>query len=304
MSFWTRLKDGLGKSAAKLSTGITDLFTKRKLDAAALEEFEELLITADLSPRLAAKLTEKLRKTRFDTEVSDEEIKQFLAGELTTLLTPVATPLRLEAGLQIVLVVGVNGNGKTTSIGKLAHYYAGQGRSVGIAAGDTFRAAAVEQLAVWATRAKARFYPGDGTKDAASVAFQSAESAARDGVDLLFIDTAGRLHNKEHLVAELAKIRRVLLKSIPEAAIQTVLVLDATTGLTALSQVEVFKDAAQLTGLIVTKLDGTAKGGMVAALADAYGLPVHAVGVGEGIEDLQPFVAKDFAERLCSIDAE
>lgn len=303
MSFWTRLKDGLGKSAAKLSTGITDLFTKRKLDSAALEEFEELLITADLSPRLAAKLTEKLRKTRFDTEVDDAEIKQFLAGELTALLTPVAMPLRLEAGLQIVLVVGVNGNGKTTSIGKLAYYYAGQGRRVGIAAGDTFRAAAVEQLAVWADRAKASFYPGDGTKDAASVAFQAAESAARDGVDLLFIDTAGRLHNKEHLVAELAKIRRVLLKSIPEAAIQTVLVLDATTGLTALSQVEVFKDAAQLTGLIVTKLDGTAKGGMVAALADTYGLPVHAVGVGEGIEDLQPFVAKDFAERLCSIEA-
>jgi fused signal recognition particle receptor len=301
--FWKRLKQGLSGSAVRLGGGVTALFTKRKLDTLTLEALEELLIGADLGPTLAMNLTEKLRKTRFDKEVSDTEIKEFLAAELTTLLIPVAKPFAFGTGLQVVLVVGVNGNGKTTSIGKLAHFYKAQGRTVAIAAADTFRAAAVEQLATWATRAGVPLYTGqDGTTDPAAVAFQAAQHAVREGIDLLFIDTAGRLHSQENLLAELTKIRRVLTKISPELPQHTVLVLDATTGLTALQQVAVFKKAAHLTGLFITKLDGTARGGVVCALTAAHGLPIHAVGVGEGIEDFQPFSAEAFSKGVVGLD--
>lgn len=301
--FWKRLKQGLSGSAARLGGGVTALFTKRKLDAVTLEALEELLLSADLGPALAMSLTEKLRKTRFDKEITDKEIKEFLAAELTALLAPVAVPFAFGAGLQVVLVVGVNGNGKTTSIGKLAHFYKAQGRTVAIAAADTFRAAAVEQLATWATRAGVPLYTGsEGTTDPAAVAFQAAQRAEREGIDLLFIDTAGRLHNKENLLAELTKIRRVLTKINQALPQHTVLVLDATTGLTALQQVAVFKEAAYLTGLLITKLDGTARGGVVCALTAAHGLPIHAVGVGEGLEDLQPFAADTFAKGLVGLE--
>lgn len=303
-SWFARLKDGLKRSSSKLTTGIADIFTKRRLDDDALEEFEDLLITSDLGVTTAAKLGAELSRTRFDKEVEPAEIQEFIASEVAKILEPVATPLVIDAGKKphVILVVGVNGSGKTTTIGKLAKTYRDQGLKVMMAAGDTFRAAAVEQLKVWGERTGCPVIARDTGADAAGLAFDAIDQAQREGYDLLLIDTAGRLQNKAHLMDELKKIVRVIQKRDQAAPHDTLLVLDATTGQNAHSQVEVFSEATSVTGLIVTKLDGTAKGGVVVALAEKFGKPVHAIGVGESAEDLRPFDAKSFARSLAGLE--
>jgi fused signal recognition particle receptor len=302
-SWFARLKDGLKRSSSKLTTGIADIFTKRRLDDEALEEFEDLLITSDLGVTTAAKLSAELAKTRFDKEVDPTEIQAFIAEEVARILEPVARPLVIDASRKphVVLVVGVNGSGKTTTIGKLAKSYKDQGLNVMMAAGDTFRAAAVEQLKVWGERTGCPVISRDTGADAAGLAFDAIEQAQRDGVDVLLIDTAGRLQNKAHLMDELKKIVRVIQKCDATAPHDTLLVLDATTGQNAHSQVELFSAATNVSGLIVTKLDGTAKGGVVVALAEKFGKPVHAIGVGESAEDLRPFEARNFARSLAGL---
>jgi fused signal recognition particle receptor len=298
--FFSRLKEGLSRSTQKLSSGITAVFTKRKLDDAALDELEELLIGADLGPAAAKRVIAAFRRTRFGDDVTDEEIKTALATEITTILDPVAKPLVIDRGHapHVVLVVGVNGTGKTTTIGKFAQFYREQGFRPMLVAGDTFRAAAVEQLQIWGERTGAPVVSGKPETDAAGLAFTALERAKREGIDLLLIDTAGRLHNKTALMDELAKIIRVIRKLDPTAPHSVLLVLDATTGQNALNQVEVFQDLVNVDGLIVTKLDGSARGGVVVALAEEFGLPVHAVGVGEQVGDLRPFIAAEFARGL------
>ena len=295
-----KLKRGLSKSSTKLSGGITGIFTKRKLDAASLEELEELLIAADLGPSVAAKLAEGLRRRRFDKEVAPEAVRAALAEDIAQILKPVAKGFAPDPANKphVVLVVGVNGSGKTTTIGKLAQYWKGQGKKVWLAAGDTFRAAAIEQLQIWGQRAGVPVVAKESGADSAGLAFEALEQAKAANADLLLIDTAGRLHNKAHLMAELAKIARVLKKLDPAAPQDCLLVLDATTGQNALAQVDTFGQIVPLTGLVVTKLDGTARGGVVVALAEKFGLPVVAVGVGEGAEDLRPFEAEAFAQSL------
>ena len=298
--FFSRLKEGLSRSTQKLSTSITAVFTKRKLDDEALEELEELLIAADLGPRAAAKVITAFRRTRFGKEVTDEEIRAALAEEITKILDPVARPLEIDAGHapHVVLMVGVNGTGKTTTIGKLAQFYRDQGLKPMLVAGDTFRAAAVEQLQIWGERTGAPVVSGKPETDAAGLAYGALERAKREGIDVLLVDTAGRLHNKSVLMDELAKIIRVIRKVDPTAPHSILLTLDATTGQNAISQVQVFRDLVEVDGLIVTKLDGSARGGIVVALAEEFGLPVHAVGVGEKVGDLRPFVASEFAAGL------
>lgn len=295
-------KEIVAKAPKKKSTGvIASIFTKRKLNESILSDLEDLLITADLGIDTAAQITDKLRKDKFDKDISDKEIKEFLAEEIAEILKPVANELKLENKPHIVLVVGVNGNGKTTSIGKLAHNYKEQGKSVMIVAADTFRAAAVEQLQEWGKRAKVPVFAGNSNQDPASVAYQAIDKAIKEDVDIVLIDTAGRLQNKHNLMQELEKINNVCKKLIPEAPHNTILVLDSTTGQNALSQVEEFSKSADITGLIVTKLDGTAKGGVVVALAKKFDISIHAVGVGEGIEDLKPFNAQDYANNLVGL---
>jgi fused signal recognition particle receptor len=298
--FFSRLKEGLSRSTQKLSSSITAVFTKRKLDDAALDELEELLIAADLGPNAAGRVIESFRRTRFGSDVTDEEIKTALAEEITMILAPVAQPLEIDRthAPHVVLVVGVNGTGKTTTIGKFAQFYRDQGLRPMLVAGDTFRAAAVEQLQIWGERTGAPVVAGKPETDAAGLAYSALERAKREGIDVLLVDTAGRLHNKTALMDELTKIIRVIRKLDPTAPHSTVLVLDATTGQNALNQVEVFQDLVNVDGLIVTKLDGSARGGVVVALAEEFGLPVHAVGVGEKVGDLRPFVAAEFAAGL------
>lgn len=303
MSFLSRLKQGLAKSSAKLSGGITALFTKRKLDETTLEELEELLITADLGAGTAARLTAYFGKTRFGKEVAPEEVKTELASQIAAILEPVTKPLVIDRAHKphVILVVGVNGSGKTTTIGKLARQYTAQGLQVAMAAGDTFRAGAIQQLQIWGQRTGCRVHAGAEGSDAAALAFDALERSRAAGDDVLLIDTAGRLQNKDNLMQELAKIRRVLQKIDATAPHDCVLVLDATTGQAAHQQVEVFKNVTEVTGLMVTKLDGTARGGVVVALAERFGLPVHAIGVGEQADDLQPFDAMEFARNLVGI---
>jgi fused signal recognition particle receptor len=298
--FFTRLKEGLARSTQKLTGGIAAVLTHRRLDDAALEELEESLIAADLGPAVARKIIAGFRRARFGDEVTEAEIRQSLAAEIAKILAPVAVPLRLDAMKKphVVLVVGVNGNGKTTTIGKLAQQYKEEGKHAVLAAGDTFRAAAVEQLQIWGTRTDTRVISGAPETDAAGLAFDALTQAAAAGADVLLIDTAGRLHNKGALMEELRKIIRVLRKQDASAPHSVLLVLDATTGQNALQQVRVFKDMVDVTGLVVTKLDGSARGGIVVALAEEFGLPVHAVGVGETAADLRPFEAADFARGL------
>jgi len=299
-----RLKAGLTRSSSKLGDGIAGIFTKRKLDDGAIEELEELLIAADLGVATAAKLAANLAATRFDKEVAPEEVRRALAKDIAAILEPVAKPLVLDAARKphVVLVVGVNGSGKTTTIAKLAQHYRGQGLQVLLAAGDTFRAAAVEQLKVWGARSGCPVIAKAPGADAAGLAYEALETARREGFDLLLIDTAGRLHNKAGLMAELQKIQRVLKKLDDTAPHDVLLVLDATTGQNAHAQVETFKELVQVSGLALTKLDGSARGGVMVALAEKFGLPVHAVGVGEGLDDLRPFAAKDFANSLMGIE--
>ena len=300
LGFFSRLKEGLTRSTQKLTTGLAAIVTRRKLDDAALEELEELLITADMGPAVAAHIIAAFRASRFGTEVSDTEIKAALAAEIAAILEPAARPLVIDRTLKphVVLVVGVNGTGKTTTIGKLAKLYADEGLRPVLVAGDTFRAAAVEQLQIWGSRTGAPVISGAPNTDSAGLAFKGLEQAKAQGADVLLIDTAGRLHNKAALMEELAKTIRVLKKQDPTAPHSVLLVLDATTGQNALEQVRVFKDLVAVTGLVVTKLDGSARGGVVVALADGFDLPVHAVGVGEKPEDLRPFNPQEFARGL------
>jgi fused signal recognition particle receptor len=298
--FFGKLKAGLAKSAARLTGGITATFTKRRLDDEALEGLEEQLIAADLGHSVAARIIGNFRRTRFGKEVSDEEVRETLAAEIAAVLEPVALPLVIDAAHKpfVILMVGVNGAGKTTTIGKLAAQYRAQGLMPMLAAGDTFRAAAVEQLQVWGTRAQAEVVTAPANSDAASLAHDALVRARNAGADILLIDTAGRLHNKTALMEELRKIIRVLQKLDPTAPHAVLLTLDATTGQNAISQVGVFRDMVALTGLVVTKLDGSARGGIVVALAEKFALPIHAVGTGEQLNDLSPFDAAEFARAL------
>ncbi len=302
--WFARLKSGLAKSSSRLTRGIADLFTKRKLDDEALEELEELLITADLGVATAARVTRRLAKSRFGKEAAAEESKAALAEEIGEILEPVALPLTIDRACKpfVVLVIGVNGSGKTTTIGKLAKQYKEAGLSVTLAAGDTFRAAAVEQLKVWGQRTACPVIARDTGADAAGLAFDALAEAKKRGDDVLLIDTAGRLQNKSGLMAELQKVLRVIKKQDAAAPHAVLLVLDATVGQNAHSQVEVFRDMCDVTGLVVTKLDGTARGGVVVALAEKFGLPVHAIGVGESADDLRPFSAQSFARSLVGLE--
>ena len=302
--FFSRLKQGLSRSTQKLTEGFTTVFQKRRLDEAALEELEERLIAADLGTAVAARVIAGFRRSRFGKEVTDQEVRTALAEEIAEILAPVAQPFVPDPAHRphVVLMVGVNGTGKTTTIGKLAHGFAAEGKRAVLVAGDTFRAAAVEQLQVWGQRAGAPVITGAAGADAAGLAFDALAQARQDGADLLLIDTAGRLHNKAALMEELRKIIRVLRKQDETAPHSVLLVLDATTGQNAISQVRVFKEMVDVTGLVVTKLDGSARGGVVVALAEAFGLPVHAVGVGEQAGDLRPFLAADFARSLVGLD--
>ena len=299
-AFFGKLKAGLSRSTEKLAGGLAATFARRTLDEDALAELEELLLGADLGPAAAADIVENFRRSRFGRSVTDAEIKQSLAEEIAAILEPVAKPLVLDPARQphVVLVVGVNGTGKTTTIGKLAMQYREQGLRPVLVAGDTFRAAAVEQLQVWGERTGAPVIAGPPNADAAGLAFDALARARAEGADVLLIDTAGRLHNKSALMDELSKMIRVLRKQDPSAPHSVLLVVDATTGHNALEQVRVFKEMVDVTGLVVTKLDGSARGGIVVALAEDYGLPVHAVGVGEQAGDLRPFDAMDFARGL------
>jgi fused signal recognition particle receptor len=302
--WFSRLKTGLSKSSSRLTQGLTDLFVKRKLDAEALEELEDLLITTDLGVAAARRVTARLAKTRFGQDIEAEEIKAALAEEVAAILAPVARPLEPDFSHKphVVLVVGVNGSGKTTTIGKMAKYWRDQGKSVTLAAGDTFRAAAVEQLKVWGDRAGCLVISRDTGADSAGLAFDALAESRKRGDDLLFIDTAGRLQNKSDLMAELQKVIRVLKKQDETAPHDVLLVLDATVGQNAHSQVEVFKDMVDVSGLVLTKLDGTARGGVLVALAERFGLPVHAIGIGEKADDLRPFQAEAFARSLVGLD--
>ena len=304
-SWFQRLKAGLAKTTQRLGDGISGLFTgKKRLDQETLDELEELLITADLGPATAARLTANLAAAKFEKEVEEAEIREAFAADIATILEPVAVPLayRPDVKPHVILVVGVNGSGKTTTIGKLARVFRGEGHSVMLAAGDTFRAAAIEQLQIWGERVGAPVIAKTQGADAAALAFEALDAAIAAGTDILLIDTAGRLHNKTNLMAELEKVVRVLSRKLPGAPHDVVLVLDATTGQNALSQVKIFRDLVKVTGLVLTKLDGTAKGGVVVALANEHKLPVHAVGVGESAEDLRPFTARDFARNLMGLE--
>jgi fused signal recognition particle receptor len=300
----SRLVSGLSKSSTKLVSGISDIFTKRKLDDAALTELEDLLITADLGTATAGKLTTELAKTRFGKDITSEEVRAAFAADITKILEPVARPLSVDPARKpfVLLMVGVNGAGKTTTIGKLAHQFRAEGLNVSLAAGDTFRAAAVEQLKVWGARTKSHVIARDTGADAAGLAFEAVIEAKKRGDDLLLIDTAGRLQNRDTLMAELQKIVRAINKADPSAPHATLLVLDATVGQNAHSQVEIFKSIVGVTGLVMTKLDGTAKGGVVVALAEKFKLPVHYIGVGEAPEDLRPFTSHSFARSLMGLE--
>ena len=298
----SRMTRGLTKSSNRIGQGISDIFTKKKLDQAMVEDLEDLLITADLGPATAARIVGDFAKDRFDKDIEPEEVKAALAQSIAAILQPVAKPLVLKKpdhGPFTILMCGVNGVGKTTTIGKMAQNYTQMaGKSVMLAAGDTFRAAAIEQLQIWGKRTNAPVYAKELGSDAAAVAYEAYAQAKEQGKDVLMIDTAGRLQNKANLMEELAKIVRVLKKHDENLPHAVVLVLDATTGQNAHSQVKTFRDMVNVTGLVVTKLDGTARGGVVVSLAEAFGLPIHAIGVGEKAQDLSPFNADDFAKVL------
>lgn len=302
-SWFSRLKTGLGRTSSKLSDGITGLFTKSKLDADTLDDLEDLLIQADLGVETSMRITAALSQGRYQKGISADDVRQVLAAEVARVLEPVARPLEISAANKphVVLMVGVNGTGKTTTIGKLAQRYAREGKKVMMAAGDTFRAAAIDQLKVWGQRSGATVVSRDVGADASGLAFDALKQAQTEGYDLLLVDTAGRLQNKQALMDELEKVIRVLQKLDPTAPHDVLLVLDATTGQNALNQVDVFRQRAGVTGLVLTKLDGTARGGIIVAIAERSGLPVHAIGVGEGIDDLQPFAAHAFAKAIADV---
>ena len=305
-SWYGRLKDGLGKSASKITSGLAEAIGKPKLDAADLDDIEDALIMADLGVSAATRLTEGLKKRSFPDGVTKDSLAEALAEEVADILIPVAKPLDLNPDHKphVILMVGVNGSGKTTTAGKLAEQWQSEGKKVMMAAADTFRAAAVEQLKVWGERTGTTVISGEQGTDAAAVAYQAYEKAIAEAADVLIIDTAGRLQAKAELMDELAKICRVVAKKDASAPHDRVIVLDGTVGQNASSQVSAFKETADLTGMIITKLDGSARGGVVVALAESFGLPIHAVGVGEGKDDLRAFDAKDFGRALAGLGAD
>jgi fused signal recognition particle receptor len=295
-----RLIGGFKKTSERLADNITGLVTKSKLDADALDEIEEALIISDLGPAMAGRIRAKLADGRFERGMDEAAVRQLLADEIAGVLEPVAKPIEIEAfpRPQVILVIGVNGSGKTTTIAKLAHLFLEQDYGVMLAAGDTFRAAAIGQLKVWADRLGIPIVSGKEGGDAAGIVYDAVKEATAKGIDVLIVDTAGRLQNKRELMDELAKVKRVLGRINPASPHDVVLVLDATTGQNALSQIEVFKEVAGVTGLVMTKLDGTARGGVLVAAAEKFGLPIHAIGVGEKIDDLRPFDARELANII------
>ena len=299
-SWVERLRGGFKKTSDRLGDNLAGLFTRSALDAQTLDEIEEALIASDLGPSTAAKVRTRLAAERFERGLSEAAVLDIVADELAKILGPVAAPLEIDAfpRPQVILVVGVNGSGKTTTIAKLAHLFLEQDYGVLLAAGDTFRAAAIEQLKLWAERIGVPVIAGPEGGDPSAVVFDGVKKATAEGIDVLIVDTAGRLQNKKGLMDELAKIRRVLGRLNPEAPHNVVLVLDATTGQNALSQIEVFKEVSGVTGLVMTKLDGTARGGVLVAAAEQFGLPIHAIGVGERIDDLRPFDARETARAI------
>ena len=303
-SWFARLTSGLSRSSASISQGIVDIVSKRRLDAAALDDLEDVLIRADLGVAAAARVREAVGRGRYDKAIEPQEVRAILAAEVEKILAPVARPLIIDPAKKpfVILVVGVNGSGKTTTIGKLAAKFSGDGLNVTLAAGDTFRAAAVEQLRLWAARTGAQFEAREQGADAAGLAFDAINAARAHGSDVLMMDTAGRLQNRSELMGELEKVIRVMKKVDPEAPHAVLLVLDATVGQNALAQVEIFGRVAGVTGLAMTKLDGTARGGILVAIAEKFALPVNFIGVGESVEDLEPFVARDFAHAIAGLE--
>ena len=299
-----RLREGFRKTSDRLGDNLTGLFTKAALDAETLDGIEEALIASDLGPATAAQIRDRLAAERFERGLSEYAVREIVAEEIEKILAPVAIPLEISAfpRPQVILVVGVNGSGKTTTIAKLAHLLLEQDYGVLLAAGDTFRAAAIGQLKIWAERIGVPVIAGPEGSDSSAIVFDGVTKATAEGIDTLIVDTAGRLQNKKGLMDELAKIRRVLGRLNPAAPHDVVLVLDATTGQNALSQIEVFKEVAGVTGLVMTKLDGTARGGMLVAAAERYKLPIHAIGVGEGIDDLRPFDPRATARAIAGLE--
>jgi len=302
-SWWQRLSGGLKRTSSSIGGAISDLVSKRKLDGAMLEELEEMLIRADLGVDVAAKIAAAIGEGRYDKTVTPDEVKNILAAEVEKVLAPVAKPLDISGAKPfVILVAGVNGSGKTTTIGKLAARFRAEGRKVMLAAGDTFRAAAIDQLKIWGERTGAPVIARAPGSDAASLVFEALTAAKEQGADILLVDTAGRLQNKAALMDELEKIVRVTKKVDASAPHAVLLVLDATVGQNALSQVEIFQKIAGVTGLAMTKLDGTARGGILVAIAARFGLPVHFIGIGEGVDDLAPFAARDFARAIAGVE--
>ena len=304
LGWWQRLTKGLARSSSTISRSLTEVFTKRRLDAAMLDDLEDILIQADLGVGTAQRIREAVAKGRYDKDVDPQEVKQVLAAEVEAVLTPVARAFEIDATHKpyVVLVVGVNGSGKTTTIGKLAAKLNADGHKLLLAAGDTFRAAAIEQLQIWGQRVGASVVARDQGADPAGLAFDAIKQAKDEGADVVLMDTAGRLQNRAELMAELEKVVRVMKKVDETAPHAVLLVLDATIGQNAISQVEIFGRTAGVTGLVMTKLDGTARGGILVAIADRFKLPVHYIGVGEGVDDLEPFEARDFARAIAGLD--
>lgn len=304
LSLWRRLSSGLKRTSSSLGTAVADLVTKRKLDRAMLDDIEDVLLRADLGTEVAARIAKAVGHGRYDKAISADDVKAVVATEVEKVLSAVAKPLVIDSQQKpfVILVVGVNGSGKTTTIGKLAAKFSAEGRKVMLAAGDTFRAAAIEQLKVWGERTKTPVIAAAQGSDSASLAFTAVTEDRADNRDVLLIDTAGRLQNKAELMVELEKVVRVIRKVDASAPHAVLLVLDATVGQNALSQVEAFHRMAGVSGLVMTKLDGTARGGILVALAEKFKLPVHFIGVGEGIDDLAPFTARDFAQAIAGIE--
>jgi fused signal recognition particle receptor len=303
VSWWRRLTGGLKRTSSALGTAISDLVTKGPLDSAKLDEIEDALIRADLGVTLAQRVTKAISQGRYSQSITADELKAVVATEVTKILEPVAKPLTIGAARPfVILVVGVNGSGKTTTIGKLASTFVAEGRKVVLAAGDTFRAAAIDQLKIWGARAGSRVVASKPGADSAGLAFDALNAARADGADVLIVDTAGRLQNRTELMGELEKMVRVIKKLDASAPHAVLLVLDATVGQNALSQVEAFGKSAGVTGLVMTKLDGTARGGILVAIAEKFALPTHCIGVGEGVDDLAPFAAVDFGKAIAGIE--
>ena len=304
-SWWQRLTGGLKRTSSSLGSAVADLVTKRKLDRAMLDDIEDVLLRADLGTEVASRIAAAVGVGRYDKAITADDVKTVVATEVEKVLAPVARPLEIDHAKKpfVILVVGVNGSGKTTTIGKLAAKLSAEGRKVMLAAGDTFRAAAIEQLKIWGERTKSPVIAGAQGSDSASLAFNALSAAKEQKLEVLLVDTAGRLQNKAELMNELEKVVRVIRKVEASAPHAVLLVLDATVGQNALSQVEAFQRTAGVTGLVMTKLDGTARGGILVALAERHKLPVHFIGVGEGIDDLAPFTARDFANAIAGIES-